>query len=411
MAYEANIAENVEWMEVFNGEEFDQPRIDPWQIEEFLKNKVRQELKETLESYAQWEADQQIGALRYERGVIGRQDYRNGHRARSLSTTMGTVELMVPRARYTALSFNVFERYRRRWREMDQLLLEAFIGGASCRQVGTRMAGLLGGGVSGATVAKLKEELIDRLKRFKNEPLADEYVALIIDGMYVRIKQCGERKRPVVAVVGIKANGEKQLLSIRVCYSENSLEVEGMLKNLKQRGLHGVNLSVVTLDGDKGLESAVLAVYGNVRIQDCIFHRINRLHQNAESKKRGRVMMKESSKAFAEENPGKQRKALNKFCDKWRGQEPHAIKRFEHDLYKCFEVNALPGHLRKKASTTSLCEGLFKQIRSRINSIGAFENPLSAELFVYAIVCQKSWLKTQGRPDAAPLLQPFTHFS
>lgn len=274
---------------------------------------------------------------------------------------------------------------------------------------GERIAELMGCSVSGATVAGLKKALVEKLRAFKNEPLKDEYKALVLDGMYVRIKQCGKQKRPVVAVIGIKENGDEEIIGLKVCYSENATEVEGLLRNIKDRGLRGVNLDVVTIDGDKGLESAVYAVYGNVRIQDCVFHRINRLCQNAVSGKRGRSMMKEAASAFREKDMRNKRKALSMFCDKWRKIEPNAISRFEFNLHRCFEINALPEHLRVKASTTGRCEGLFKQIRARINQIGAFESPASAEIYVYAVICQKNWLNVPGRSLGTPLLSESTH--
>jgi len=409
MTYEVSVIENADRFEVYNDKTFDQKRTDPYQIETHIKNKLRYQLKEMLEEIAETEADQQIGALRYKRGVIGREDYRNGYRSRSLGTSIGTLELKIPRARHKNLSFSVFEKYKRRWREVDQILLEAHIGGLSCRDAGERIARLMGCAVSGTTVAGLKKTLIEKLRDFKNEPLKDEYVAIVLDGMFVRIKQCGKAKRPLIAVIGIKANGDEEILGMKTCYSENSVEVEGLLRNIKERGVRGVNLDVVTIDGDKGLESAVYAVYGNVRIQDCTFHKINRLHQNAVRKKRGRIMMKEAAKAFDNDDVRKQKQELSRFCDKWREKESRAIKLFEKRLYRCFEANSLPKRLKRKASTTGRCEGLFQQLRKRIKQIGAFESPLSVELYVYAIICQKKWLNIPGRSIGDPLLSESTH--
>lgn len=406
MTCEMRVTENVEWLEVEREDVFDRPREAMGVIQEQLKNRMRNELKGMLEEVLEAEADEQIGAIRYERGVLGRQDVRNGYRHRWLSTSLGTMALRVPRARKVGLNFTVFEGYRRRWRELDGLLLEAYIGGMSCRGVGQRVATLLGSRWSATTIAKLVKELEASLQAFRQHPLRDEYEALIVDGMYVRLRQCGERKRPVVAVLGVQANGKVDLLALRVCYSENSVEVQGILRNLKDRGLHGASLKVVTLDGDKGLEAAVYAVYGHVRIQDCVFHRINRLHQNAESKKRGRQMMTGASSAFSLTEVREQRKALRRFCNRWRSEEPGAVQRFEHQLERCFEVHQLSPELRSKASTTNLCEGLFKQIRARTNKVGAFESPMALELFVFAIVCQKTWITIPGRLPAGPLI-PF----
>lgn len=411
MAYKVNIMENADRFEVYNEKTLDRQRIDPYKIQANIKDQLKNTLKLMLEEIAEAEADEQIGASRYERGSLGRSDYRNGYRSRSLGTSLGTLEIRVPRARSINLSFSVFEKYKRRWRDLDEILLEAHIGGLSCRAAGERIAGLMGCSVSGATVAGLKKALEEKLRSFKHATLNDEYKAIIVDGMFVRIKQCGRQKRPLVAVIGIKANGDEYLLGMKICYSENSVEVEGLLRNIKDRGVRGINLDVVTIDGDQGLESAVYAVYGNVRIQSCTFHKINRLHQNAQSKKRGRKMMKEVAKVFAHADQRKLKRELVKFCDKWRKEEPKAIELFERNLHRCFEVNVLPKQIRSKASTSGRCEGLFKQLRARIKQIGAFESPMSVETYVYGIICQKKWLNLPGRSIGDPLLSESTHSS
>ncbi len=411
MAYGVRIAENTECFEVHNEEGIDRPRIDPHLVQTQIKLELRHHLKAMIEEIAEAEADEQIGAVRYKRGVISRTDYRNGYRERMLGTGLGLVEVRVPRARKTELSFSVFTKYRRRWQELDELLLEAHIGGLSCRAAGERIAGLIGCSVSGGTIAKLKKALEERLRGFKHAELKDEYKAIIVDGMFVRIKQCGRQKRPLIVAIGIKENGEEDLLGMKVCYSENSVEVEGLLRSIKERGVRGVNLDVVTIDGDKGLENAVCTVYGSVRIQSCTFHKINRLHQNAKSKKRGRVMMKEAATAFSEDAPRKKRQSLLKFCDKWREEEPVAIELFEKSLHRCFEADCLPKEIRSKATTTGHCENFFKQLRARLNQIGAFESPLSVETYVYGIMCQKKWVNIPGRAIGDPLLSKCTHSS
>ncbi len=408
MAHAVNVAENAEVFEVYNAEVYDQAPIDPNQVQALLKLELNHRVQTMLNQLLIREADSQLPVGRYERRD-GRAGYRNGYYRRGLTTTFGQFDLQVPRARTGALQFKTFAAYRRRWHEVDRIMLEAYIGGMSCRASGQRLGRLLGCSYSGTTVAKLGRMLEEQLQRFKFAVLEDIYEAIIVDGMYVRIKQCGKQKRPVIAVVGVKSDGTIDLLGLKVCYSENSTEVEGLLRSIRDRGVRGTKLQVVTIDGNKGLEAAIYAVYGNVRIQDCVFHRLNRLHQNAASKKNGRRMMQEGAEAFKETNPLNQRKALKLFADKWRQREPTAIKCFEYRLERCFEVNALSAHLRSKASTTNLCEGLFSQLRSRINQIGAFDNPVAVEKFVFAVICQKAWINVPGRISNSPLLNNFTH--
>ncbi|MCK5528680.1 MAG: IS256 family transposase [Kiritimatiellae bacterium] len=411
MTYKVNIIENVDLLEADNDNIFDQKPTDIYQIQEHIKNQLKINIKVTLEKIAQQEADEQIGALRYERGSTTRIDSRNGTRNRNVSTSMGSFDIKVPRARSIPLTFSVFEKYKRKWRELDQILLDSHIGGLSCRDAGGRLAKLLGGEFSGATIAKLKDALAENLKKFKHEPLNDEYMAIVLDGMFVRIKQCDGVKRPLVVAIGIKANGDEVLLGMRVCYSENGTEVSALLRSIKERGVRGVHLEVITIDGDKGLEAGVTSVYGTVRIQSCTFHKMNRLHSNAVSKKRGKIMMKEAAVIFKEENIRKQKQDLKDFGAKWTEKEPRSIRLFEKDLHRCFEVNILPKELRRKASTSGRCEGFFQQLRKRIKSIGAFETPQAVELYVYGITCQKKWLHIPGRSINDPLLYKSTHSS
>ena len=62
MAYGVNVVENIDCLEVYHGEEFDQPRWDPHQIQEQLKNQMQHQLKHTLEEALEWERDQHVQA-------------------------------------------------------------------------------------------------------------------------------------------------------------------------------------------------------------------------------------------------------------------------------------------------------------------------------------------------------------
>lgn len=405
MTYRLNLPENADAWELRPADPYDQPRIDPAQAQAFLRARLQQEAKAVLENVLLSEAEEQLAAAQYERAPGVRADVRNGYRTRSLTGLFGVIDLNVPRARHRALSFSVFEAYQRRWREVDALLLEAHLGGLSARAAGRRLAGLLGAACSATTITRLARALDQRLGEFQTQPLQDVYSALILDGMYLHIRGLGPSKRPLVAVLGIRPEGTVELVALRLCYSENSVEVEGLLRSLKQRGLTGAQLRLVTLDGDKGLESALLSVWGHVRIQDCIFHRIHRLNQNARHRCRARTMMKEAATAFAQPEPTRRRLALDAFCARWKDQEPKAIRCFAHHLHRCFEVDALPTALRSLLTTTSVLEGLFSQLRVRLNPIGALQNPRAAERFALAAVLRMTWISLPGTKPDQPLLK------
>ena len=107
--------------------------INGFEWEGDFKPMARRALKELLESRLDEEMAQHLGVSRYERGS-DRHDYRNGHYVRHLLTEMGDLELLVPRSRKGKFPTRLFERYARRCRSVDRVLLACFCLGLSTRK-------------------------------------------------------------------------------------------------------------------------------------------------------------------------------------------------------------------------------------------------------------------------------------
>src|SRR5436309_6435411 len=104
-------------------------------FEVMLREKLQQAVRTALISVLEEEVDAFIGAVRYERSEQ-RRDYRNGHYARSLDTSVGHIDdLPVPRTR-GGYQTQVFERYHRRRTDLDQTIGEMFIDGVSMTGAG-----------------------------------------------------------------------------------------------------------------------------------------------------------------------------------------------------------------------------------------------------------------------------------
>ncbi|MBZ4421103.1 transposase [Myxococcus sp. RHST-1-4] len=67
---------------------------------------------------------------------MGRQDARNGHYRRGLTTSLGKLEVQVPRTRHGGSAGAVLERYKRRTEEVDEAITAAYVQGVSTRKMG-----------------------------------------------------------------------------------------------------------------------------------------------------------------------------------------------------------------------------------------------------------------------------------
>ena len=88
-------------------------------------------------------------------------DRRNGHYNRHLLTTLGDIELRVPRTRRYSPT-GVLRAYARREAEIDRVILAGFVLGLSTRKVGETLLAMLGREISASTVSRVAKTLDNR---------------------------------------------------------------------------------------------------------------------------------------------------------------------------------------------------------------------------------------------------------
>ena len=99
-----------------------------------LKELVRRTVEDTLNALLEEEADDLIGADRYER-TAGREAYRAGHYERGLTTTSGQVTLRMPKLKGMRFATAIIERYKRREASVEEAMIEMYLAGVSTRRI------------------------------------------------------------------------------------------------------------------------------------------------------------------------------------------------------------------------------------------------------------------------------------
>ena len=199
-------------------------------------------------------------------------DRRNGHYARHLLSELGDLELRVPRTRRFCPT-EVLKSSARRGPEIDRTILAGFVLGLSTRKVGEVLLALLGRRVSAATVSRVAKTLDAAVAAFHERPLANRYKALMLDGVVLaRRTGAGALRRPVLVALGIRADGQKEIIDFRLAASESAAAWERFLTDLYRRGLTGEGLEVICADGGQGLIAALPTVYPTIPLQRCWAH-------------------------------------------------------------------------------------------------------------------------------------------
>ena len=169
-----------------------------------LRELVRQTVEDTLNGLLEEEADDLVGAERYER-TAGREAYRAGHYDRRLATTSGEVTLHMPKLKGMRFTTAIIERYRRRESSVEEAMMETCPAGVSTRRIEDEGEILWGSGVSKGTVPSLNQKAFAKIEERRTRPLTCAYPYARVDGTYLK-KNWGGTYESVAVLIAIGAN-------------------------------------------------------------------------------------------------------------------------------------------------------------------------------------------------------------
>jgi putative transposase len=233
---------------------------------------VREAVRFVLQELIETEAAGVIGARRYERSET-RQNERNGHRPRLLSTKAGDVELHIPKLRHGSFFPAVLEPRRRIDQALHAVVMEAYVNGVSTRAVDDLVKALgMDSGISKSEVSRICAALDEQVAAFRArrlDHLAFPYVYL--DATYLHVRE-GHHvvSKAVVIATGISSAGQREVLGLSVGDSEDEAFWSAFLRDLRARGLSGVKL--VISDQHAGLVAAIKKVLQGAAHQRCRVH-------------------------------------------------------------------------------------------------------------------------------------------
>jgi putative transposase len=351
-----------------------------------LEGEVKGLTKFHLERALVWEQRMRVGCGRYKRSQK-RQGYRNGSYVRDLLCSYGWIEgLVVPRVREGGIDFELLERYRRRQRQVDMVLLEAFLYGHSTRKTVRWFKRLWGGGVSAQAVSNIVKELDQQVKEFHRRWVGDDYQFLFLDGIWITLSKPVRTKKVLLVALGVKADGRKELLDFQLANSESESCWWGFLSDLKQRGLLGRNLEVIVSDHAKGLVKAIQGLYPRIAHQTCTFHKANDMGEHLGDKRHRRRIISDALHVFEGETETEVRKRLKIFGDRWSRLEPKAVRNFIRGFENCLVYLLYPDPQRTMLKTNNLIERQLQELRRRIIPMRSFNNSRSIERIIYGLI-------------------------
>jgi len=300
---------------------------------------------------------------------------RNGyHQPREVLTSAGAIEVTAPRVNDKRVDPETGERQRfssailppwaRKTPQVAEVLPLLYLHGLSSGDFVPALGQFLGSskGLSSSVVTKLTETWKAEQQAFAARDLSEvDFVYLWADGIHVNIR-LEEHKLCLLVMIGVRADGRKELVALTDGYRESSESWADLLRDCKRRGMRAPVLAVG--DGALGFWGALREVFPETREQRCWFHKIgNVLAALPKSAHPG------AKKALAEIWNAEDRRhaldAVKAFDAAYGAKFPKATAKITDDVDQLLAFYDFPAEHWQHLRTTNPIESTFSTVRHR----------------------------------------------
>lgn len=357
-----------------------------------LRELVRKTVEDTLNGLLEAEADELVGAERYER-TAEREAYRAGHYDRDLTTSSGEVTIRMPKLKGARFTTAIIERYRRRESSVEEAMIEMYLAGVSTRRIEDVSEILWGSSVSAATVSNLNEKAFASVEEWRNRPLERAYPYVYVDGIYLKRSWGGAYENVAVMVaVGVNDDGYREVIGAAEGFTESSECWRDFLSWLRSRGLRGVRMIV----GDKaaGMVGSIAEVFPDAAHRRCTVHFYRNVLARVPKSRRAAVAAMLKAIHAMESREAAEAKALAVADELERMRLGEAARVVRGDFPETLAYTAFPREHWRRIRTNNAIERLNREIRRRTRVVGTFPDGRSALMLVSArlkYVAESEW--------------------
>jgi transposase-like protein len=307
-------------------------------IDEIVRDGARRMLAAALEA----EVDAYLAEFAGERDDAGRRlVVRNGPARPRQVTTAGAVGVIAPRVNDKRVDPVTGERKRfasailppwcRNTPKISEVLPLLYLHGLSSGDFVPALEQFLGtsAGLSAATVSRLTERCQAEYKTFCGRDLSSvDYVYLWADGIHVNIR-LEEAKLCLLGLVGVRADGRKELVALADGYRESEGSWADLLRDCARRGMRAPVLAVG--DGALGFWAALREVFPAAAEQRCWFHKVGNV-LSALPKSAHPGAKKALAEIWGAEDKDHARAAAARFAATYGAKFPKATAKITDDL-------------------------------------------------------------------------------
>jgi transposase-like protein len=339
--------------------------------------------KMVVEGALEGEMDDHLGYSKHDAAGRNSGNSRNGHRAKTVLTEAGAVEILVPRDRDSSFEPQMVAKRQRRLTGIEDMVISLSAKGLTHGEIAAHLEEVYGAAVSKQTITTITDRVMDGLSEWQSRPLDPVYAVVFIDAIRVKIREGQVANRPVYVALGVTADGERDILGL---WAGEHGDGEGakfwlrVLSEIKNRGTGDVLM--VVCDGLKGLPDAVNSVWEKAVVQTCVVHLLRNSFKYA-SKRDWAAIAKDLKPVYTAASEAAALDAFAEFSGKWEKRYPAIIRLWENAWAEFVPFLRFDREIRTVICTTNAIESINARLRRAVNARGHFPTEQAALKCLY----------------------------
>ena len=356
-------------------------------IQDLVKELTATMIQEIMDA----ELEEELGYSKYNYQQKATSNARNGTYAKSVNSTMGKIDLRVPRDRQGEYEPQVVKKRQTDISDIEDKILYLYSQGVSTREIERTMHELYGIEVDATRVSRITDKLLPTIRAWQERPLESVYAMVMLDAIHYKVREEGTVvKKAVYIAIGTDMEGKKDVLGLWIGATESAKYWMSVLAGLKNRGIR--DILIASMDGLSGFSDAMAAVFPKTDIQRCVIHQIRASTKYVSYKdiKAFTASLKPIYQAATEESA---LHALDELEAQWGKKYPSAVQSWRKHWDELATMFRYPEEIRRIIYTTNAIENFNRQLRKVTKSKGAFvsDDALLKQLYLITIQITEKW--------------------
>lgn len=349
--------------------------FDKEKFDKFMRTQLEEGLNLLLES----ELTAFLGYNPYDRNGWNSGNSRNGSYFRQIKTQFGPIKVQVPRDRNGEFHQQTLPAYGQHTDALESTVIQLYSHGVTTREISELIEKMYGSYYSAGTVSNISKQVASQVESYHQRRLSDKFFCVYLDATYIPLRRDTYQREAVYITVGIKPNGNKEIIDYRIAPVENLEVWSEMIADFKERGLEQVELFLS--DGFVGIKDMLKQYYPRSKFQRCLIHIMRNISQKVRVTDHAEIL-NAFKQVHKQTNQKEAETVLHAFYEAYGSKYSRMIKdlrKLEEDMLVFYQY---PKQIRPSIYSTNMIESINRMIKRKTNPKSEFPSEESLDNFL-----------------------------